>query len=104
MPSQLEVIIMQDPKPDSTADSTSSDKPEFHPDASVDIAAYACPMTFVRTRLALDRLQPGQILAVRLKGPEPRTNVPLTAQQLGHQVLALHDEPDGTSLLIIRKA
>ena len=60
-------------------------------------------MTFVRTRIALDRIGPGHTLAVLLKGDEPRTNVPRTAIELGHQVLSLTDNPDGTSLLLIRK-
>ena len=32
------------------------------PDRELDIRAEFCPMTFVRTRLALDRLSPGQVL------------------------------------------
>ena len=73
------------------------------PDATLDITAYLCPMTFVRTRLALDRLASGQVLAVRLRGEEPRRNVPRTAAEQGHAVLALHDNPDGTATLLIRK-
>lgn len=70
----------------------------------IDITGDVCPMTFVRTRLALDRLSAGQILQVRLRGEEPRRNVPQTAEALGHQVVALHDAPDGTAELVIRKA
>lgn len=73
------------------------------PDATVDITPFLCPMTFVRTRLALDRLSPGQILAVRLRGDEPRRNVPRTAVEQGHVMLALHNHPDGTATLLIRK-
>lgn len=72
-------------------------------DATLDITAFLCPMTFVRTRLALDRLGSGQVLAVRLRGEEPRRNVPRTAAEQGHAVLALHDNPDGTATLLIRK-
>lgn len=73
------------------------------PDATVDITAFLCPMTFVRTRLALDRLSPGQILAVRLRGDEPRRNVPRSAVEQGHVTLALLDHPDGTATVFIRK-
>jgi TusA-related sulfurtransferase len=41
----------------------------------IDITKDLCPMTFVRTRLALDRMTPGEILRVRLKGDEPLRNV-----------------------------
>lgn len=60
-------------------------------------------MTFVRTRLALDRLRPGQTLRVRLKGAEPRVNVPKTATEQGHAVLACDDHADGSTVLLIRK-
>lgn len=60
-------------------------------------------MTFVRTRLALDRMQPGEVLRVRLKGDEPRRNVPRTATEQGHVVLHQDPQPDGTVLVWIRK-
>lgn len=72
-------------------------------DSSVDITALLCPMTFVRTRLALDRLQPGQVLAVRLRGEEPRRNVPRTAEEQGHAVLRQTENGDGSATLLIRK-
>ena len=37
-------------------------------DREIDITQEVCPMTFVRARLALDRMAPGQILLVRLRG------------------------------------
>lgn len=74
------------------------------PDIHIDITTRLCPMTFVHTRLALDRLQPGQVLQVRLKGAEPRANVPASAQELGHTILALQDQPDGTAILLIQKS
>jgi tRNA 2-thiouridine synthesizing protein A len=69
----------------------------------LDITREICPMTFVRTRLALDRLAPGALLRVRLKGTEPRRNVPRTAEIQGHTVLNGTDEPDGTALVLIRR-
>ncbi len=60
-------------------------------------------MTFVRTRLALDRLQPGDELHVRLRGEEPRRNVPRTAEEQGHAVLSVSDAPDGTTVVVIRR-
>lgn len=69
----------------------------------LDITRELCPMTFVRTRLALDRLASGALLLVRLKGDEPRTNVPRTATQQGHAVISVKDEPDGTTSVLIRR-
>ncbi|MFZ4406385.1 MAG: sulfurtransferase TusA family protein [Paracraurococcus sp.] len=69
----------------------------------LDITAETCPMTFVRTRLALDRMQSGQTLLVRLRGEEPRRNLPRTATEQGHAVLAQQEHEDGTTLLLLRK-
>ena len=77
---------------------------EFIADTSLDISAETCPMTFVRTRLMLDRMTAGQTLLVRLRGEEPRTNVPRTALEQGHVLLGQRDEPDGTTLVLLRKA
>jgi tRNA 2-thiouridine synthesizing protein A len=69
----------------------------------IDITREVCPMTFVRTRLALDRLVSGETLLVRLRGEEPRRNVPRTAAEQGHTVLATTDQPDGTTEILIRR-
>jgi TusA-related sulfurtransferase len=69
----------------------------------LDITRDLCPMTFVRTRIALDRLQSGQELRVRLRGEEPRRNVPRSAADQGHTILSIEDAADGTCTLVIRK-
>jgi tRNA 2-thiouridine synthesizing protein A len=69
----------------------------------IDITKDVCPMTFVRTRLALDRMTPGDVLRVRLKGEEPLRNVPRSAQEQGHQVLSLETDSDGISVLLLRR-
>ena len=73
------------------------------PDQELDITRETCPMTFVRTRLALDRMASGQVLRVRLRGEEPLRNVPRSATEQGHQVLALETGADGISTLLLRK-
>jgi TusA-related sulfurtransferase len=72
-------------------------------DKAIDITAETCPMTFVRTRLALDGLAKGQILLVRLKGADPLANVPRAAADFGHDPLDLIEQPDGTHLLVLQK-
>jgi tRNA 2-thiouridine synthesizing protein A len=72
-------------------------------DREIDITADICPMTFVRTRLALDKMLPGQILQVRLRGREPLRNVPRTAAEQGHSVLSLETDADGISVLRLRR-
>jgi tRNA 2-thiouridine synthesizing protein A len=69
----------------------------------LDITRDVCPMTFVRTRLALDSMTPGETLLVMLKGEEPLQNVPRTATEQGHEVLSLETGADGISRLLIRR-
>ena len=77
---------------------------ETIPFATLDITGETCPMTFVRTRLALDRLPPGARLRVRLRGAEPLRNVSASATALGHLVTAGPTGDDGeTTLDIIRR-
>ncbi|HVP59231.1 MAG TPA: sulfurtransferase TusA family protein [Myxococcaceae bacterium] len=73
------------------------------PDARIDITAEVCPMTFVRTKIALERLPVGGILEVRLKGDEPLRNVPDSARDQGHTVLGLEPLEDGTWRLLLRR-
>jgi tRNA 2-thiouridine synthesizing protein A len=61
-------------------------------------------MTFVRTRLALDRLPPGATLLVLTRGEEPRRNLPRTATEQGHSLLGQEDRADGVTALLLRKA
>ncbi len=72
-------------------------------DRELDITRDICPMTFVKTRIALDRLARGQTLLVRLRGEEPLRNVPRTAAEQGHTVVEQRTGSDGTTLLLLRK-
>ena len=72
-------------------------------DRELDITSEICPMTFVRTRLALDRMAPGQTLRVRLRGEEPLRNVPRTAREQGHEVLSFEVGADGVATLLLRR-
>jgi tRNA 2-thiouridine synthesizing protein A len=66
-------------------------------DDTIDITGYICPMTFVRTKLKLEQMSPGQVLDVRLKGQEPLENVPRSALQHGHRVLEIYAENEDAS-------
>jgi len=70
---------------------------------TVDITDVVCPVTFVKTKVALEELEDGQILQVHLNDGEPVQNVPRSVKDEGHQVLKLQDNEDGTYELYIRK-
>jgi tRNA 2-thiouridine synthesizing protein A len=70
---------------------------------SLDITAEVCPMTYVRTKLKLESLGPGETLEVLMRGEEPVKNVPRSAREEGHEVLSLDPAPGGTWRLVLRK-
>ena len=72
-------------------------------DTSLDITGDICPMTYVRTRLALDGMQPGQLLVVRLQGADAARNVPQSAVRQGHEVVSLQTMEDGATMLLLRR-
>ena len=75
----------------------------YKPTEKVDITDVVCPVTFVKTKVALEELEDGQILQVHLNDGEPVQNVPRSVKDEGHQVLKLKDNEDGTYELYIRK-
>ncbi|HEV7543135.1 MAG TPA: sulfurtransferase TusA family protein [Reyranella sp.] len=72
-------------------------------DHAIDITGEVCPMTFVRTKLKLERMQPGEVLSVRLIGEEPLRNVPRAAREEGHTILGIEDDGEA-HIVTIRRA
>jgi TusA-related sulfurtransferase len=76
----------------------------------LDITSEVCPLTFVRTKLLIEHMAPGETADVLLRGAEPLANVPRAVVGLGHHVLELVplDEPaageSGTHRMRIRKS
>jgi TusA-related sulfurtransferase len=73
--------------------------------ARIDIRAYACPITYVKTRIALERLRDGEILEVWLREGEPVESVPRSAEEDGHRVVAVEPlaAPGGGFRLLLEK-
>lgn len=72
-------------------------------DETVDITDVVCPVTFVKTKVALEEMDDGQILSVHMNDGEPVQNVPRSVKEEGHQILKLIDNEDGTYDLIVKK-
>ena len=52
----------------------------------LDLSGVPCPMNWVRTKLALEELAPGDSLVVVLDEGEPLESVPRSAREDGHVV------------------
>lgn len=72
-------------------------------DEFLDITDVVCPITFVKVKVALEELDDGQILQVRLNEGEPIQNVPRSLKDEGHKVLSVNDLGDGTFNLLVLK-
>ncbi len=76
---------------------------DFEIDDEVDITDKVCPMTFVKAKVALDELDDGEVLAIRMNDGEPVQNVPRSIKEDGHKILKLTDNGDETYTLYVRK-
>ena len=76
---------------------------EIKIDDTVDITDVVCPVTFVKAKVALEELDEGQILSIRMNDGEPVQNVPRSIKEEGHQILRLDDNEDGTYTLYVKK-
>ena len=65
---------------------------------TLDITELRCPMTWVKTKLALERLEPGEALEVACPPGEALENVPRSAREAGHEVTV-----SGTTVRIVRR-
>ena len=65
-------------------------------DYFIDITGDVCPLTFVKTKLLLERMPVGALATVRLKGVQPLDNVPRSVKAHGHEVISLAAEATPT--------
>jgi len=74
--------------------------------AMVDLRRDTCPITWVKTRIALEKVGPGELVVLLLREGEPLRNVPASATEEGHRVISavpLEDEGPGTWEVVLEK-
>ena len=72
-------------------------------DAFVDITDVICPITFVKAKVAIEELEAGQILEIKMNDGEPIQNVPRSLKEEGHKVIEVNQNDDGTFSVIVAK-
>lgn len=70
----------------------------------IDLRGEVCPYTFVKTTLALEEMEPGQVVEVRVDHAPAAENVPRSVTNRGHEVLAVRQGTDDNWTIIVRKA
>ncbi|MNP20705.1 hypothetical protein D3C76_1132890 [compost metagenome] len=63
---------------------------------TVDITDVVCPVTFVKTKVALEELETGQVLEIRMNEGEPIQNVPRSLKDEGHKIILVEQNQDNT--------
>ena len=69
----------------------------------LDITKEHCPMTFVKVKLALEKMQKKERLEVLLTEGEPLDNVPKTVKEQGHKVLEIIHIKNNIYKILIEK-
>jgi len=72
------------------------------PVVQLDLRGTPCPLNFIRSKLALEKLEPGAWLQVDLDAGEPEQMVASGLREAGHRVDAQSAESGGVRLLIQR--
>ena len=70
---------------------------------SLDVTKDHCPMTFVKTKLQLEKLKDGDVLEILLTAGEPLENVPRTCAEQGFEVLETVYVKDNIHKIVVKK-
>ena len=73
-------------------------------DAELDLRGVICQYNFVKTKLKLESMRPGQILAVILDDGDPIRNVPRSIENDGHTVLSQEFDAPYYRVMIQKKS
>jgi len=73
-------------------------------DKELNLQGEVCPYTFVKSKLALEIMQPGQVLRVIVDNDESAANVPRSMQNEGHNVVGVTKLNDKNWQIVVQKA
>jgi len=76
---------------------------DFKSDEELDLRGVICPYNFVKTKLKLDTMEAGQVLAVILDEGDPIRNVPESVRNEGHLVLGQEALPQSYRVIIQKR-
>jgi TusA-related sulfurtransferase len=82
------------------SDPTSTAAPT--PDVRMDLRGTPCPINFVRAKLRLEQMEPGQLLELWLDPGEPIEQVPDSLTMAGYAIATLEDRSDYFALQVRR--
>jgi TusA-related sulfurtransferase len=69
----------------------------------IDITNAVCPITFVKVKVALEELELGEILEIKMNSGEPIQNVPRSLKEENHKILQVVNNEDETYTVYVEK-
>jgi tRNA 2-thiouridine synthesizing protein A len=72
-------------------------------DKELNLQGEVCPYTFVKSKLALEVMQPGQVLRVIVDNDESAANVPRSMQNEGHHLLGVTKLNETNWQIVVQK-
>ncbi len=76
---------------------------EIKPDKTIDIKGLVCPYTFVKSKLAIEDMEVGEVLEIILDYPEASRSIPKSMEDHGHKVLKVEKINDTDWVILVRK-
>ena len=77
--------------------------PEYKSNSELNIKGEICPFTFVKSKLALEKMKKGEILRVIVDYEPAIRNVPRSMEEQGHKVLSINKLNDTDYEIIVEK-
>lgn len=69
-------------------------------DREINLSGDVCPYTFVKSKLELETMDEGQVLALIVDNGESAANVPRSMELEGHEVLAVNEISGGWKIVV----
>ena len=69
----------------------------------INLKGEVCPMTFVKTKLAIENLNSGERIKVIFNSSEAKINVPKSLKELNYKVITINDIDENNFYIIIEK-
>jgi tRNA 2-thiouridine synthesizing protein A len=76
---------------------------DIEADKTLDIKGQVCPYTFVRSKLAIEKMELGQVLEIVTDHKPASENVPRSMENEGQKVLAIEQTGEKEWHILVRK-
>ncbi len=80
-----------------------SEKKDIKIDKVLDIKGEICPYTFVKSKLALEEMEDGEVLKVIVDYPPATENVPRSLEKEGNDILSVEKVGEKIWEIIVKK-